>query len=72
MITSLPGVPSGLDRSSVERIVREIVLASRVPVPSQAARQPGGARSQNQNLGVDVRHGGKLRSSVVVECNIEG
>ncbi|MFZ4638084.1 MAG: PduL/EutD family phosphate acyltransferase, partial [Pirellulales bacterium] len=55
MITSLPSVPSRLDRSSVERIVREIVLASRVPVPSQAARQPGGAEPKLV-VSISARH----------------
>ena len=40
MITSaFPGIPAGLDRSSVERIVREIVLRGRGAPPSQIAAE---------------------------------
>ena len=55
MITTLPGMPSGLDRSSVERIVREIVLASIGQVPSQAARQPRGAEPKLV-VSISARH----------------
>ena len=41
---------AGLDRDSVERLVREIVLASRGQPPSQAAAEAGGTHVAVETL----------------------
>jgi putative phosphotransacetylase len=53
--TAFTGLPSGLDRSSVERIVREIVLRSAGgPPPSQAAVK--GAAGPKLVVSISARH----------------
>jgi len=53
---SLPGLPAGLDRGGVERIVREIVLRSRGVPPSQSARESGRTSEPKLVVSISARH----------------